>query len=162
EAGDLAPSKQQRIGAAEYVGHDASGRPLHVRVLGQDAQDTQWFARRWSLLAYRDPPRSTPIGRLDQVEHEALALLMAGQAGVRVPEVVLAALDEEGDALLVTRQPDIESLELSNPDQVSDETLESLWEQVDGLHKAGISHGRLNASNVLVTEDGPMLVDLSA
>jgi glycosyltransferase 2 family protein len=159
---DLAPSKQQRIGAAEYVGHDLDGRPLKVRVLGQDAQDTQRLARRWTLLAYRDPPRSTPIGRLDQVEHEALALFTARQAGVRVPEVVLAALDEDGDALLVTRQPDIEPLELSNADQVSDQTLESLWEQVDRLHKAGISHGRLNASSVLVTEDGPMLVDLSA
>ncbi len=45
---------------------------------------------------------------------------------------------------------------------MSDETLEDLWKQADLLHRAGISHGRLNASNVLVTEDGPMLVDLSA
>ena len=30
------------------------------------------------------------------------------------------------------------------------------------LHAAGISHGRLNASNVLVLDDGPMLIDLSA
>ena len=35
-------------------------------------------------------------------------------------------------------------------------------EQVERLHAAGISHGRLNASNVLVVDDGPMLVDLSA
>jgi uncharacterized membrane protein YbhN (UPF0104 family)/tRNA A-37 threonylcarbamoyl transferase component Bud32 len=87
---------------------------------------------------------------------------MANQAGVRVPEVVLAAPDADGDALLLTRQPDIEPLELSQPDEVSDETLEALWEQVDRLHRAGISHGRLNASNILITDDGPMLVDLSA
>ena len=30
------------------------------------------------------------------------------------------------------------------------------------LHAAGIAHGRLNASNVHVVDDGPMLVDLSA
>ena len=40
--------------------------------------------------------------------------------------------------------------------------LEELWQQVARLHAAGISHGRLNASNVLVVDDGPMLVDLSA
>jgi len=162
EVRDLKPSEQQRIGAAEYVGHDLAGNPLKVRVLGRDAQDTQRLARRWRLLAYRDPPRSAPIGRLDQVEHEALSLFMANQAGVRVPEVVLAAPDADGDALLLTRQPDIEPLELSQPDEVSDETLEALWEQVDRLHRAGISHGRLNASNILITDDGPMLVDLSA
>jgi glycosyltransferase 2 family protein len=162
EVRDLKPREQQQIGAAEYVGHDHAGIPLKVRALGRDAQDTQRLARRWRLLAYRDPPRSAPIGRLDQVEHEALANFMAGQAGVRVPEVVLAAPDDDGNALLVTRQPDVEPLERAQPDEVSDQTLEDLWEQVDRLHSAGISHGRLNASNVLVTDDGPMLVDLSA
>jgi uncharacterized membrane protein YbhN (UPF0104 family)/tRNA A-37 threonylcarbamoyl transferase component Bud32 len=162
EVRSLKASQQQRRGAAEYVGHDGAGPPIKVRVLGRDAQDTQRLARRWRLLAYRDPPRSAPIGRLDQVEHEALSIFMARQAGVRVPEVVLAAPDADGNALLVTRQPEIEPLELAEADEVSDETLEQLWAQVDRLHKAGISHGRLNASNVLVTEDGPMLVDLSA
>jgi uncharacterized membrane protein YbhN (UPF0104 family)/tRNA A-37 threonylcarbamoyl transferase component Bud32 len=162
EVRDLKPSEQQQIGAAEYVGHDHAGLPLKVRALGRDAQDTQRLARRWRLLAYRDPPRSAPIGRLDQVEHEALATFMADQAGVRVPEVILAAPDDDGNALLVTRQPDVEPLELAQPDKVSDQTLEDLLEQVDRLHSAGISHGRLNASNVLVTDDGPMLVDLSA
>jgi uncharacterized membrane protein YbhN (UPF0104 family) len=64
--------------------------------------------------------------------------------------------------LLVTRQPDVPPLELSGAEQVSDETLEDLWRQVAKLHAAGISHGRLNASNVLVVADGPMLIDLSA
>ena len=131
-------------------------------MLGRDAQDTQRLARRWRLLAYRDPPRSAPVGRLEQVEHEALATLMAAQAGVRVPEVVIAALGPDGDALIVTRQPDVEPLELPAADQVSDEMLEDLWRQVGGSHAAGISHGRLNSSNVLVVDDGPMLVDFSA
>ena len=30
------------------------------------------------------------------------------------------------------------------------------------MYAAGISHGALNASNVLVLDDGPMLVDFSA
>jgi uncharacterized membrane protein YbhN (UPF0104 family)/tRNA A-37 threonylcarbamoyl transferase component Bud32 len=155
-------SERQRVGSAEYFGVSADGSPLKVRVLGRDAQDTQRLVRRARLLAYRDPPRSAPIGRLEQVEHEALATLMAAQAGVRVPEVITVGLGPEDDALVVTRQPDIAPLELSTPDEVSDEVLEDLLRQVARLHAAGISHGRLNASNVLVTADGPMLVDLSA
>jgi uncharacterized membrane protein YbhN (UPF0104 family)/tRNA A-37 threonylcarbamoyl transferase component Bud32 len=162
EVADLRTSAQQHVGAAEYVGHDTEGQPLKVRVLGRDAQDTQRLARQWRLLSYKDPPRSAPTGRLEQVEHQALATLMAAQAGVRVPEVVIAALGPDGDALVVTRQPDVDPLELSRPDEVSDETLEALWQQVARLHAAGISHGRLNASNVLVVDDGPMLVDFSA
>ena len=90
---------------------------LNARVLGRDAQDTQRLARRWRLLAYRDPPRSVAVGRLEQVEHEALATLMAAQAGVRVPEVVTAALGPDGDALIVTRQPDVDPLENALPEQ---------------------------------------------
>jgi uncharacterized membrane protein YbhN (UPF0104 family)/tRNA A-37 threonylcarbamoyl transferase component Bud32 len=146
----------------EYVGHDIHARELKVRMLGRDAQDTQRLARRWRSLAYRDPPRSVADGRLEQVEHEALATLMAAQAGVRVPEVVMAALGPDGDAFVVTRQPDVKPLESSSPDEVTDETLEDVWEQAAQLHAAGISHGRLNASNVLILDEGPMLVDLSA
>ncbi len=160
EVSDLRPSAQQHVGAAEYVGHDAEGHALKVRVLGRDAQDTQRLARQWRLLSYKDPPRSAPTGRLEQVEHEALATLMAAQARVRVPEVVTAALGPNGDALIVTRQPDVEPLELSSPEQVSDETLEDLWQQVERLQ--AISHGRLNLSNVVIGDGGPMLLDLSA
>ena len=162
EVDDLTVAAQQRIGAAEYVGHDLQGQPLKARVLGRDAQDTQWIARRWRSLAYRDPPRSVAIGRLEQVEHEGLATLLAAQAGVRVPEVVTAALGPDGDALVVARQPDLEALESLRTEQVDDDTLRQLWKQTARLHAAGISHGRLNASNVLVVDDGPMLVGLSA
>ena len=159
---DLRISQRQQVGAALFFGSDIDGSSLKVRVLGRDAQETQRLARRWRLLAYRDPPRSAPVGRLEQVEHEAVATLMASQAGVRVPEVVAVGLGPEDDALVVTRQPEVEPLELSSPDQVSDELLEDLCRQVARLHAAGIAHGRLNASNVLIGDDGPMLVDLSA
>jgi uncharacterized membrane protein YbhN (UPF0104 family)/tRNA A-37 threonylcarbamoyl transferase component Bud32 len=158
---ELAPAREQSVGSAAYVGRDSEG-PLRVRLLGRDAQDAQRLARRWRLLFYRDPPHSAPVGRVEQVEHEALATLMAARAGARAPEVVIAALGPEGDAFVVTRQPDVEPLERSNADQVSDEVLLDLWSQVDRLHRAGISHGRLNLGNVLLTEDGPMLVDWAA
>jgi uncharacterized membrane protein YbhN (UPF0104 family)/tRNA A-37 threonylcarbamoyl transferase component Bud32 len=161
EVAELAPAARQRVGYAEYVGRDARGS-LRVRLLGRDAQDAQRVARHWRLLAYRDPPRSAPVGRLEQVEHEGLALFMAAQAGVRVPDVVIAALGPERDALIVTRQPDVDPLEFASDDEVSDETLLDLMRQVVELHRAGISHGRLNLSNVLPAGDGPMLVDLSA
>jgi uncharacterized membrane protein YbhN (UPF0104 family)/tRNA A-37 threonylcarbamoyl transferase component Bud32 len=159
---DLRPALEQHVGAAEYIGHGADGDPLRIRVLGRDAQDTQRLAREWRLLSYKDPPRSAPAGRLEQVEHQALATLLAAQAGVRVPAVVTAALGPDGDALIATRQPDLPPLETYRDDQVSDELLAELYQEVARLHGAGISHGRLNLSNVLVVDEGPMLVDLSA
>jgi glycosyltransferase 2 family protein len=162
QVNDLVPAREQSVGSASYVARDADNHSLKVRVLGRDAQDTQRLARQWRSLSYRDPPRSAPVGRVEQVEHEALATLVAARAGVRVPEVVIAALGPEGNALIVTRQPNVEPLERSSPHWVSDDTLLELWRQVDRLHTAGISHGRLNLGNVLLTEDGPMIVDWAA
>jgi uncharacterized membrane protein YbhN (UPF0104 family)/tRNA A-37 threonylcarbamoyl transferase component Bud32 len=157
----LAPVARQRVGAAEYRAEDDEG-PLKVRVLGRDAQDTQRVARWWRSLAYRDPPRGVTVGRLEQVQHEALATLMASQAGVRAPSVVTAARGPNGDALIATRQPDSAPLEDCPPEQVSDDLLLALWDQVARLHAARISHGRLNLSNVLVVDGAPMVVDFSA
>ena len=81
DVSDLRIASASKCGATEYFGHGEDGGPLKVRVLGRDAQDTQRVARRWRLLAYRDPPRSAPIGRLEQVEHEALTTLMAATGG---------------------------------------------------------------------------------
>lgn len=159
---DLHPAEEQKVGYAAYVGADSSGKPLRALMLGRDAQDTQRLARRWRQLAYRDPPRSIAIGRLQQVEHEALATLLAAQAGVSVPEVVTAALGPYGDALIVTRQAEIDPLEHAAEADVTDSLLDELWEQAAILHAAGISHGRLNLRNVEVVDGAPVLVDFSA
>jgi glycosyltransferase 2 family protein len=157
EVDGLKPSPRQRMGSAAYVSVDGE---LKARVLGRDAQDTQKLVRRWRALAYRDPPRSVAVGRLEQVEHEALATLLAAQAGVRVPRVVTAALGPDGEALVVTREADTEPLETA--EDLPDETLKEIWRQAAQLHAADISHGRLNLSNVVMVEGQPELVDLSA
>jgi hypothetical protein len=77
-----------------------------------------------------------------------------------VPDVVTAALGPDGEALVVTREPEVDPLELAG--EVSNETLHQLWEQAARLHEAGISHGRLNLSNVILVGDQPVLLDLSA
>ena len=157
---DLRPAERQRVGSAAFVGHDGAGKPLSVRVLGRDAQDTQRLARRWRSFAYRDPGHAVAVGRVEQVEHEALATFMAAAAGVRVPEVIVAALGFYGDALIVTRRPDVAPLE--ELDDVPDAVLSTLWQEVASLQAARISHGRLNLRNVAVVEGKPMLIELGA
>ncbi len=53
-------------------------------------------------------------------------------------------------------------LELWRPERVTTRRSRSCGDRSRILHAAGIAHGRLNASNVVVTDDGPMLAGLSA
>jgi hypothetical protein len=68
EVDGLKASARQRIGSAVDVAVDRAGRPLKARVLGRDAQDAD-DRPPLATLAYRDPPRSVAVGRLEQVEH---------------------------------------------------------------------------------------------
>ena len=88
---------------------------------------------------------------------------MAAHAGVRVPEVVIAARGQGGYAGVVTRQADVDPLEGDRLDQIGDGTLVELWRQVATLRAAGISHGRLNASRVILDQAGqPVIVGFAA
>lgn len=147
---------RQRPGSATFTARDSDGSPLQVVVLGRDAQDTQRIANTWRSLAYREAAPDLATGRLHQVEHEALITLLAARAGVRAPEPRAAGVVGSGDSLLVTVQPDAPPAE--QVDQLTDRFLAELWRQASRLRAARLAHGGLNLSNVLVTEEGPLIV----
>ena len=54
-----------------------------MKVYGRDARDAALMATLWRRVWFREPGSPARLGRLDQVEHEALLTLLAAQAGVR-------------------------------------------------------------------------------
>ncbi|HWC39946.1 MAG TPA: lysylphosphatidylglycerol synthase domain-containing protein [Acidimicrobiales bacterium] len=152
----LAP--RQPEGASLFLAEDAAG-PLWVKVVGRDEADAQLLAKAWRFLAYKDSGPTLFLTRLQQVEHEAYTVLLAQNAGARVPEVVVAGTAGPGAALLVERPvPGSRLLDLE-PASVTDELLVHLWTQVARLHSRPLAHGRLNANHVVVAEGGPAIVD---
>ena len=81
---ELVPAREQSVGSAAYVGRDAEGPLQGARARPRRAGRAA-ARQALALLSYRDPPHSAPVGRVEQVEHEALATLMAARAGARVP-----------------------------------------------------------------------------
>jgi glycosyltransferase 2 family protein len=154
--GSLRVATRQRPGSATFTALDPDRTPLQVVVLGRDAQDTQRLANTWRNLAYREAAPDLATGRLHQVEHEALITLLAERAGVPAPNPRAVGVVDSGDSLLVTVQPDAPAAEVA--DELTDEFLGQLWRQASALRAARLTHGALNLSNVLVTDDGPMIV----
>ena len=115
------------------------------------------------LLAYGILRGARRSAGLEQVEHEALATFMADKAGVRVPEVVLGRTRSRRRRIACHPPARCRAARAFEPRSGERRNARGpLGAGCDRLHRAGISHGRLNASNVLVADDGPMLVDLSA
>src|SRR5204862_2533496 len=95
--------------------------------------------------------------RLQQVEHEAYAMLLARQAGVPAPEVLAAATAGPGTAVLVERQP--EGVPLAEvADELIDELLDEVWAAALALRQARIAHGGLDLTTLFAGDDTTVIV----
>lgn len=133
---------RQREGVFLVDATDAAGDPLVVKVFGRDANDTQLLTSLWRTVWYREAGSPTSVGRLQQVEHEAFLTLLAAQAGVPTASVVTAGATVEDDVLLVLR-PWGRPLG-ATPERWSDDLAGAVWEVLDLLHDAGLSHGQVD------------------
>jgi uncharacterized membrane protein YbhN (UPF0104 family) len=159
-ATDLRHAPVQPRGVALATASAVDGRPLLVKLYGRDAWDSQLIASTWAHLWYRDETRFSGVGRLQQVEHEAMVALLAERAGVPVQPVVAAGTTDQGDALLVVEASG-RVLATLDAGQVDDALLQRLWGVLGRLHTLGIALGRLNADGIVVRPDGsPAFSDL--
>jgi undecaprenyl-diphosphatase len=150
----------RRSARFQAVGPD--GQRLFAKLIPRERRDEDLLYRLWRMLVRRraDPGRPGSGPPAQQVEREAYLGLLAGTAGVRTPQVVLAGPYGNGSGLLVQRMIPGRSLEEIDPAAVDDATLQATWAEVARLHQAGIAHGDLGRHSVVVDDDGrPWLVD---
>ncbi len=102
---DAERTDRQEWGPGRFRG-TVDGEPADISVYGRDASDTQFLTKAVRFVLYRDSGPTLTVTRWQQVEHEAYVLLVAGQAGVRVPTVIVAGpAGPARDGVLITRPP---------------------------------------------------------
>ncbi len=162
EVVDLRDARVQVPGVALFTAVGADGRPLGIKVFGRDAWDGQVLTSTWSSLQNRGETPRLGSTRLERVEHEAVATLLAERGGVPVRPIVTVGKSAEGDALLVTKAEGTPLAELA-PRQLSDAEVRASWQTLVALHGLGVAHGRLDGTRVLLGDDGAlMLADFGA
>jgi len=134
----------------------SAGEPLLVKVYGRDAYDTRLVAVLWRSIWYRGPGTTRAIGRLRQVEHEALMTLLAARGGVPTTDVVTAAVTERDDALLVLRPAGTRLAD--HPERWTTEVARRAWDTVARLHAAGIVHGQVDDEVLSQRDDGQVVL----
>jgi membrane-associated phospholipid phosphatase len=148
--------------SARFQALGPDGERLFAKVIPRERRDEDLLYRAWRMLFRRraEPGRRGSGPPAQQVEREALLGLLAATAGVRTPRVVLAGPYGNGSGVLVQELIPGRSLEDLDPAEVTDATLEALWEEAAKLHRAGMAHGDLGRHSVVVDEAGrPWLVD---
>ena len=157
DARNVRLADHQRAGATMMLADDEGGA-LRVKVIGRDEADARLLAKIWRSVFYRDSGPRLTLTRLQQVEHEAYLMLVAREAGARVPAVLSAGLAGPGAALLVQRAVGAVRLAELDATAVTDDVLREIWTSVASLHGARITHGLLDAEHIVVSSDGPWIV----
>ncbi len=156
----LRRTHDQLWGVAKFIGQDAAGRRIELSVYGRDAADARILAKLWRFCFYRDSGPTLILDRIQQVEHEAYLMFMAGRAGVLVPEVLeVGRLGPGRDAVLVSRLPNGPALLAADPAVVADETVDEIVQAVLRLRRAGIAHGALGPDTIVLSAEGVCIRD---
>ncbi len=157
------PARVEAKGSRPFVAVASDGRRLFIKALGSDQRDADLLYRAYRFARLRSVGDTWPAASVIRaVEHQALIGVMAERAGVRVPGVDRVIKAADGTALLVMDRVDGSPLSQLPARRISDDLLQRVWTEVDGLHGAGIAHRSLRAANVMV--DGgtrPWLTDFS-
>jgi uncharacterized membrane protein YbhN (UPF0104 family)/tRNA A-37 threonylcarbamoyl transferase component Bud32 len=155
---DLEPAADQSWGTRRLIGFDTDGAEIEVKAYGRDAADTQWAAKIWRSLWYRDASPAVAYTRMQAVEHEALMAMFAARAGVSVTEPLTAGLAGDDVAILAVRRPG-PSLARVPATEFSDRKLVAIWRDLALLHDADMAHGSPRTQSIIVTEDGHLFDD---
>ena len=139
------------------------GMPAFVKVYARDSRDADRLYRGYRLLVLREPGDDMFGVSLERsVEHEGLLLLLARRAGVRCPDLRAVVTVEDGSMVLAMDDVGGRQLDTLSPEECSPELLDAVWMETRTLHAAGIAHRALRAANVVVDDDGPVIVDFGS
>ena len=148
-------------GVSSYESRLVDGRAVRVAVLGRDEWSANAVASVWNAATTRGARVALGRSRREQAEHAAMLGLLAERAGVSTLRVVAAGRSARGDTLLVVEAPSA-SLEDLPPARLTDAVLIDAWAQLGRLHDAGVAHGRLAPSRLVLDASGRVgLADLS-
>ena len=154
-ARDITRAPRQVWGVEQFTGRDEAGKTIELSVYGRDASDARMLAKLWRFCLYRDSGPTLILDRLQQVEHEADLTLMAGRAGVPVPDVLAAGqFGPSRDAALITGLPDGPALSQADGADLADATLDEILLTVVRLREARIAHGALGGDTIIVSDRG--------
>jgi len=160
QSSGIALAARQEWGVLRFEARDADGRLLEIKVHGRDSFDSQLAAKVWRTMWYREIGRTVSYSRLQAVEHEALATLMAARAGVRVPHLESVG-SASADLALIAFSGGGARLDEVDRIHLSDDLLVSVWKNVATMHDARISHGGLNAGAIRLVDGQPVITDLA-
>jgi uncharacterized membrane protein YbhN (UPF0104 family) len=158
---NLQLSVDQSWGVRRFVGDSQDNGRILIKAYGRDAKDSQFFARAWRYVWFKDTQPSLALSRMQSVEHEALVMVLAARTDASVTHLLAAGTGGDDIAILAVETSG-EPLSGLDATSITDSDLNAIWTSIAHLHAAGISNGGLNGSSILVSDHGHEIGDFSS
>ncbi len=147
------PTTRSTLISRNYIATDTHGCAYHLKVLDADRQIMSVLDDLWARLTLRTTIRQTRRTTEAMAEHMALLAMRAEQIGLETPEFVSLARMESSIVFIEKTNQDPLLCDVLSED-VSDDDLDTLWDQIRRAHRAGMSHGNMHAKYVKKSDDG--------
>ena len=153
EASSEALSQERASVHRMYAVWDSAGERHNVTLLDADRQVAGFLSNVWDQIRVRGLSPTRDLSLRPAAEHAALMTMEARRARVRTPG--LLGMAEAAESVLLVTDHVVGARSISDLGaEVDDDILDQLWSQLQRAHAAGLAHGSIDASSVVVDESG--------
>ena len=136
-----------------YAVWDSAGERRNVTLLDADRQVAGFLSNIWDQIRVRGLSPTRDLSLRPAAEHAALMTMEARRARVRTPG--LLGMAEAAESVLLVTDHVVGARSISDLGaEIDDDVLDQLWSQLQRAHAAGLAHGSIDASSVVVDESG--------
>ena len=153
EASSDALSQKRASVHRMYAVWDSAGERRNVTLLDADRQVAGFLSNIWDQIRVKGLSPTRDLSLRPAAEHAALMTMEARRAQVRTPG--LLGMAEAAESVLLVTDHVVGARSISDLGaEVDDDVLDQLWSQLQRAHAAGLAHGSIDASSVVVDESG--------
>ena len=153
EASSDALSQKRASVHRMYAVWDSAGERRNVTLLDADRQVAGFLSNIWDQIRVRGLSPTRDLSLRPAAEHAALMTMEARRARVRTPG--LLGMAEAAESVLLVTDHVVGARSIRDlGTEVDDDVLDQLWSQLQRAHAAGLAHGSIDASSVVVDESG--------
>ena len=153
EASSDALSQKRASVHRMYAVWDSAGERRNVTLLDADRQVAGFLSNIWDQIRVKGLSPTRDLSLRPAAEHAALMTMEARRARVRTPG--LLGMAEAAESVLLVTDHVVGARSIRDlGTEVDDDVLDQLWSQLQQAHAAGLAHGSIDASSVVVDESG--------
>ena len=153
EASSDALSQERASVHRMYAVWDSAGERRNVTLLDADRQVAGFLSNIWDQIRVKGLSPTRDLSLRPAAEHAALMTMEARRARVRTPG--LLGMAEAAESVLLVTDHVVGARSIRDLGaEVDDDVLDQLWSQLQQAHAAGLAHGSIDASSVVVDESG--------